>query len=179
MKRFTEIVCEMYATKISKPMKICVVRPANIYGEYDDFEWETSHVIPALIRKVVERHNPLEVWGDGSPVRDFIHADDVALGMLFVVENKINEPLNLGSGVGYTIREVVDMVVKHSEKEIEVKWLSDKPSGDKIRLFDMSKANSYNFKTKVSLDEGIKRTTEWFKKNKESIDKRYNVFINH
>ena len=61
----------MYATKIANPMKVCVVRPANIYGEFDDFEWETSHVIPALIRKVVERHDPLEVWGDGADLKEF------------------------------------------------------------------------------------------------------------
>jgi len=176
-KRIGELQAEAYSIQY-KWNNYSIVRPANVYGEYDNFNPENAMVVPSLIRKAQE-NSVLEVWGDGSPVRDFIHADDVALGMLFVVENKINEPLNLGSGVGYTIREVVDMVVKHSEKEIEVKWLSDKPSGDKIRLFDMSKANSYNFKTKVSLDEGIKRTTEWFKKNKESIDKRYNVFINH
>ncbi|MFZ1985431.1 MAG: NAD(P)-dependent oxidoreductase, partial [Desulfatitalea sp.] len=65
MKRFSEIVCEMYATKIKTPMATVVVRPGNIYGPLDDFEWETSHVLPALIRKVVERQNPLQVWGDG------------------------------------------------------------------------------------------------------------------
>jgi hypothetical protein len=72
MKRFTEIVCEMYATKIANPMKVCVVRPANIYGEFDDFEWETSHVIPALIRKVVERHDPLMVWGNGEDLKTYL-----------------------------------------------------------------------------------------------------------
>ncbi|MFH1383707.1 MAG: NAD-dependent epimerase/dehydratase family protein, partial [Candidatus Omnitrophota bacterium] len=65
MKRFTEILCQMYAEKIKNPMKVGVIRPANIYGPYDDFEWETSHVLPALMRKVAERHDPIEVWGDG------------------------------------------------------------------------------------------------------------------
>ena len=76
MKQFTEILCRMYTEKISSPMKIVVVRPANIYGPYDDFEWETSHVLPALIRKVVERHDPIEVWGDGNDIKDFIYIDD-------------------------------------------------------------------------------------------------------
>ena len=69
MKVFTEKMCEMYASKIKNPMATVVVRPGNIYGPYDDFAWETSHVLPALVRKVVERHIPLEVWGDGKDVK--------------------------------------------------------------------------------------------------------------
>jgi GDP-L-fucose synthase len=135
-------------------------------------------VIPSLIRKAQE-NDVLEVWGDGSAVRDFIHADDVAMGMIFAVENKITEPINLGSGEGYSIKEVVDMVVKHCNKDIEVKWLTDKPSGDALRLFDMTRANSYGFNTSVDLDKGIKQTTDWFVNNKSIIDKRYNAFVDH
>ena len=113
MKRFTEIVCEMYATKITKPMKVCVVRPANIYGEFDDFEWETSHVIPALIRKIVERHKPLEVWGDGNDLKEFIYVQDFIDGMLLAME-KIEgfDPINIATGYPCTVKDVLNVLLK-------------------------------------------------------------------
>jgi GDP-L-fucose synthase len=135
-------------------------------------------VIPSLIRKAQES-DVLEVFGDGSPVRDFIFCDDVADGMIYVVENKITEPVNLGSGGGVKIKDVVDIVLKHSGKNIGIKWLSDMPSGDNKRIMSTDKMYQYGYTNKVSLDEGIKLTTEWFLNNKEIIDKRYNPFVNH
>jgi len=176
-KRMGELQAEAYGIQYGKK-NISIVRPANVYGAYDNFNPANAMVVPSLIRKAQE-NDVLEVWGDGSPIRDFIHADDVALGMIYAVEKQITEPINLGSGKGYSIKEVVDMVVKHSGKQLEVKWLTDKPAGDKIRLFDMTRAKSYGFDISVSLDEGIKRTTEWFLNNKEILDKRYNAFVNH
>jgi GDP-L-fucose synthase len=176
-KRMGELQAEAYGIQYGKK-NISIVRPANVYGAYDNFNPANAMVVPSLIRKAQE-NEVLEVWGDGSPIRDFIHADDVALGMIYAVEKQITEPINLGSGQGYSIKEVVDMVVKYSGKQLEVKWLTDKPAGDKIRLFDMTRAKSYGFDISVSLDEGIKNTTEWFLNNKDILDKRYNAFVNH
>jgi len=176
-KRMGELQAEAYGIQYGKK-NISIVRPANVYGAYDNFNPANAMVVPSLIRKAQE-NDILEVWGDGSTIRDFIHADDVALGMIYAVEKQITEPINLGSGKGYSIKEVVDMVVKHSGKQLEVKWLTDKPAGDKIRLFDMTRAKSYGFDISVSLDEGIKNTTEWFLNNKDILDKRYNAFVNH
>jgi GDP-L-fucose synthase len=176
-KRMGELQAEAYSIQYGKK-NISIVRPANVYGAYDNFNPANAMVVPSLIRKAQE-NNVLEVWGDGSQIRDFIHADDVALGMIYVVEKQIPEPINLGSGKGHSIKEVVDMVVKHSGKQLEVKWLTDKPAGDKIRLFDISRAKSYGFNISVSLEEGIKNTTDWFLDNKEILDKRYNAFVNH
>lgn len=176
-KRMGELQAEAYGIQYGKK-NISIVRPANVYGAYDNFNPANAMVVPSLIRKAQE-NDVLEVWGDGSTIRDFIHADDVALGMIYAVEKQITEPINLGSGKGYSIKEVVDMVVKHSGKQLEVKWLTDKPAGDKIRLFDMTRAKSYGFDISVSLEEGIKSTTEWFLNNKEILDKRYNAFVNH
>ena len=176
-KRMGELQAEAYGIQYGKK-NISIVRPANVYGAYDNFNPANAMVVPSLIRKAQE-NDVLEVWGDGSTIRDFIHADDVALGMIYAVEKQITEPINLGSGKGYSIKEVVDMVVKHSGKQLEVKWLTDKPAGDKIRLFDMTRAKSHGFDISVLLDEGIKRTTEWFLNNKEILDKRYNAFVNH
>lgn len=176
-KRMGEMQAEAYSIQY-KWDRVSIVRPANVYGDYDNFNPENAMVIPSLIRKAQE-NNILEVWGDGSEIRDFIHSDDVALGMIFAVENKITKPLNLGSGHGYSISEVVDMVVKFAEKPILVKWISDKITGDKIRLFDMTRAKSYGFETKVSIEEGIKRTTKWFLNNQKNLERKYNAFINH
>jgi GDP-L-fucose synthase len=176
-KRMGELQAEAYSIQYGWN-KVSIVRPANVYGNYDNFNPANAMVIPSLIRKAQE-NDILEVWGDGTTIRDFIHADDVALGMIFVVENQITKPMNLGSGRGYSIKEIVDMVVKHSQKELKIKWLTDKPSGDKIRLFDMNRAKSYGFDISVSLDEGIRRTTEWFLDNRDILDKRYNAFVDH
>ena len=176
-KRMGEMQAEAYSIQYGWN-KVSIVRPANVYGAYDNFNPANAMVVPSLIRKAQE-NDVLEVWGDGSTIRDFIHADDVALGMIFAVENQVTQPINLGSGEGYSIKEVVDMVVKYSNKPLEVKWLTDKPAGDKIRLFDMTRAKNYGFNTSVSLEEGIKKTTEWFLNNKEILDKRYNAFVNH
>ena len=104
-KRMGEMQAEAYFIQYGWD-KVSIVRPANVYGAYDNFNPENAMVVPSLIRKAQE-NDVLEVWGDGSTIRDFIHADDVALGMLFAVENKIIQPINLGSGKGYSIKEVV------------------------------------------------------------------------
>tara|TARA_B100000035_G_scaffold268837_1_gene242452 strand:+ start:5457 stop:6428 length:972 start_codon:yes stop_codon:yes gene_type:complete len=176
-KRIGELQAEAYGIQYGKK-NISIVRPANVYGAYDNFNPENAMVIPSLVRKAQE-NEVLEVWGDGSAIRDFIHADDVAKGMIFAVENQITEPINLGSGEGYSIKQVVEMVVKHCGRDLPIKWLTDKPSGDALRLFDMTRAKSYGFDISVDLDEGIKRTTNWFLNNKDILDKRYNAFVHH
>ena len=176
-KRIGELQAEAYGIQYGNK-NISIVRPANVYGAYDNFNPANAMVIPSLVRKAQE-NKVLEVWGDGSAVRDFIHADDVAKGMIFAVENQITEPINLGSGKGYSIKQVVEMVVKHCGKDLPIKWLTDKPSGDALRLFDMTRAKSYGFDISVDLDEGIKRTTDWFINNKNILDQRYNAFVDH
>ena len=175
-KRIGELQAETYKIQHSWD-KVSIVRPANVYGLYDNFNPKNAMVVPSLIRKAQE-NNVLEVFGDGSQIRDFIYADDVARGMVHAVKNKITQPMNLGSGKGFAIKEIVDIVVKYSGKDIEVKWLTDAPGGDKIRLFDTTRAKLYGFESSTSLEEGIKNTTDWFINNKETLDKRYNAFVN-
>ncbi len=166
MKRFSEILCEMYATKLKKPMKTVVVRPANAYGEYDDFEWETSHVIPALIRKIAERHKPVEVWGDGNDIKDFIYVGDLIEGMLLAME-KIDtfSPINIASGRACTIKEVLNAIlIADNYQDAKIVFNSSKPTMIPKRLIDTSKAKKLlGFKAKTSLAEGIKKTVDWYK----------------
>jgi GDP-L-fucose synthase len=173
-KRIGELQAEAYKIQYGAN-NISIVRPANVYGPYDNFDVENAMVVPSLIRKAFE-NTELVVWGDGSPIRDFIYAEDVALGMLYAVENKITEPLNLGSGTGVSIKSLVDIIVDNVDKPVEVKWDTEKPSGDRMRILDMTRAKSYGFVPKYSLEEGVKETIKWFKENREIIDKRHNAF---
>ena len=94
MKRYAEILCRTYAEKIAQPMPTVVVRPSNVYGPYDKFDFAVSHVTAALIRRVVERHNPLEVWGTGEDIRDLIYVDDFIEGLLAAFAT--DQPLSCG-----------------------------------------------------------------------------------
>ena len=134
-------------------------------------------VIPSLIHRVIKGENPLVVWGDGSPIRDFIYSTDVARGMMMAVEKGINVPINLGSGDGVKIREIVEQIVKHLPDEREVVWDISKPKGDALRLMDTTLAKKLiGFKTEISLSDGIKETMDWFQENDKDVDNRYNVF---
>lgn len=170
-KRMGELQCEAYEKQYGEG-KCSIVRPANVYGPYDNFDTKNAMVVPSLIRKAYE-NDIIEVWGDGSAIRDFIHARDVARGMMFVVENKITKPVNLGSGTGVTIKELADIVAEYFNKP--VKWLTDKPSGDAKRIFSMERANSYGFYPEVSIKEGVEGAIKWFILNKDVVDKRFNI----
>ena len=170
-KRMGELQCEAYEKQYGEG-KCSIVRPANVYGPYDNFDTKNAMVVPSLIKKAHE-NDIIEVWGDGSAIRDFIHAKDVARGMIFVVENKITKPVNLGSGTGVTIKELADIVAEYFNKP--VKWLTDKPSGDAKRIFSMERANSYGFYPEVSIKEGVESAIKWFILNKDVVDKRFNI----
>ena len=116
-------------------------------------------VVPSLIKKAHE-NDVLEVWGDGSPIRDLIYSEDVARGMLHMVENKVTEPVNLGSGNGVTIREIAEIVANYFNKEIV--WDKTKPMGDSKRLMSMERAESHGFKSTVNFKDGILKTIEWY-----------------
>ena len=166
MKRFSEIMCEMYATKIKKPMTTIVIRPANIYGPYDDFEWETSHVLPALIRRVVERHNPITVWGDGSDIKDFIYIDDMINGLLLAME-RINgfDFLNIASGKQYVLKDLLNLMIGIEGYDgAVINYDTSKPTMIPKRLIDTQKAKSaLGFETKTPIEEGLKITINWYK----------------
>ncbi|MFC1679701.1 NAD-dependent epimerase/dehydratase family protein [Elusimicrobiota bacterium] len=174
-KRMGELQVEAY--KIEFDWKeISIVRPANVYGRYDNFDPNNAMVIPSLIKRALDGEDPLTVWGDGSPVRDFIHGKDVAEGMLLAMEQPGKTPINLGSGVGVSIKELVEVIVKQLDPKPKLVWDTSKPAGDKKRLMDISRARSMGFEPKVSIEEGIRDTIQWYRENKAAIGKRYNVF---
>lgn len=175
-KRICELQAEAYAIEYDWD-KISIVRPANVYGPFDNFDPENAMVIPSLINRVLGGENPLVAWGDGSPIRDFIHAKDVARGMMLAVEKGINEPINLGSGDGVTIKQIAETVAANVPGgPVPIEWDTSKPAGDAKRLMDTTRAESYGFKTEISIEEGIKETIEWYLENKEVAAARYNSF---
>jgi GDP-L-fucose synthase len=169
MKRYTEVLCRMYSEKLKNPMITVVLRPTNIYGEYDDFEFETSHVFAALIRRVVERQNPIEVWGTGDDVRDLIYVGDFIDAILLGIE-KIDRynTFNIGLGKGYSIKEILRMMLEvDGYMNAEIVFDSSKPTTIPIRLVDTTRAETVlGFKASTGLEEGIKKTIKWYQQNK-------------
>jgi len=171
LKRFSETLCCMYGEKLAKPMKTVVLRPTSVYGIGDDFEFETSHVIPALIRKVVERWDPLEVWGTGDDVRDLIYIDDLIDAMVMAME-KVDDyqPMNIGLGEGYTVKEILNMILElDGYDDAKIVFNSSKPSMIPKRLVDTTKAQDVlGFKAKVGIREGLQKTIAWYRSTLES-----------
>ncbi len=170
MKRFSEIMCDMYATRIRKPMPCVVVRPANAYGPHDKFDPAKSHVLPALIRKVVERLDPLPVWGDGMDLKDFIYIDDLVEGLLLAMEKLDGtRPVNLASGQGYRLRDLLHLMLKLDGYEgARIEYDTSQPTMIPKRLIDPSLAKKlFGFEAKVPIEEGLKRTLVWYRANPE------------
>jgi len=174
-KRMGELQAEAYDIEYGWK-KISILRPANVYGTFDNFDSKNAMVIPSLIKRAFSGENPLTVWGDGSAIRDFVNAKDVARAMMFVVENNINEPLNIGSGKGVSIKEIVEILKKSLPFDMEIEWDKSKSTGDNKRLMDISKIKSYGFKNVVSIEEGIKETIKWYSENKKIAENRFNPF---
>lgn len=166
MKRYTEILCRLYSEKLKNPMTTVVLRPSNIYGPYDDFDFATSHMMAATIRKVIERHNPIQVWGTGDDVRDLIYIDDFIDAMILAAE-KIERfnPINIGLGKGYSIKDVLQMTLEVvGFNDAKIVYDPTKPSTIPIRLIDTKKAEELlGFKAITDLRAGIKKTVEWYK----------------
>lgn len=176
-KRIGELQAEAYQVEHGWD-KIAIVRPANVYGPYDNFDAKTAMVVPALISRVIQGENPLVVWGDGSPIRDFIYSRDCAEGMLLALEKGANcTPINLGSGTGTSIKGLVEAILTCCDNPPEVMWDTGQPAGPSIRLMDMTRAREMlGFTPRTPLQQGIRETVEWYRANRKMVGERYNVF---
>jgi GDP-L-fucose synthase len=146
-------------------MKIAIARPSAVYGRYDNFNPATSHVIPALIRRAVEKENPYVVWGTGDEVRDFLHIKDFARASLLLMEKYAEgDAVNIGYGQVVTIKDILRVILKAAgHKDAQVVFDSTKPTTIPFRMVDISKAERIlNFKPVIDLENGIKDTTEWY-----------------
>ena len=168
MKKFSEEVCEIYSKKIKNKMTTIIVRPGNLYGPHDKFDVEKSKVIASLIRKVVEKQNPINVWGDGEDLKDFLYIDDFISGLKKIVFNVNDfEILNLASGKGITIKEILNTIIKIEKAEsLKVEFDKSKPTMIPKRLIDISKAKRIiNFNPSINMSDGLLKTINWFKNN--------------
>ena len=143
--------------------------PVNLYGPGDNFDPESSHVIPALIKKCVEAQEAGEdqivVWGTGSPTREFFYVDDAAQGILLAAERyNESQPVNLGSGMEISIKDLVSLIARLTGFEGEVVWDDSKPDGQPRRCLDTSKAEQlFGFKATTAFEEGLGKTVEWYR----------------
>lgn len=169
MKRYIEVLCRYYSESLNPTMATVVLRPTNIYGPFDDFEPATSHVTAATIRKVVERQDPIEVWGTGDDIRDVIYIDDFVDAIMLAME-KIDtyQPLNIGLGVGHTLKEILNATLAiDGYANANIKYDPTKPSTIPVRLVDISKASELiGFTPTTSLHEGLSKTIDWYRESR-------------
>lgn len=149
--------------------------PVNLYGPRDDFDLESSHVIPAIIRKCIEAHDrgdpSITAWGTGEPTREFLYVKDAAEGMLDATERyDSSDPVNLGSGEEISIRELVETVADETGFEGNVEWDTSKPDGQPRRKLDTSRARDrFDWEASTEFREGLRETIEWYKENRQEL----------
>jgi len=174
-KRIAELQIQAYSAEFGSDW--AVVRPCNVYGPGDNFDPANAMVIPSLMMKIKRGDSPVVVWGDGSAVRDFAFSEDVADGILLAAEKGTRGSfVNLGSGVGYSIREVVETLQEFLEFDVE--FDSSLPSGFPKRIMDISRAREWlGYEPRTSLREGLEKTWTWFLENGEEYLRRKNYFV--
>jgi GDP-L-fucose synthase len=163
-----EVQAQTYAQEFG--MEIAIVRPYNTYGPRDHFDPQKAHVIPAIIRRVVDEEDPSIVWGDGEQSRAFVYVSDVGRGMLLAAEKYPNaDPLNIGSDEEVKTRDLVSLIVELSGKRPKIVFDASKPTGQPRRSADTTKARSLiGYEPQVSLEEGLRRTIEWYVQARKS-----------
>ena len=147
--------------------------PTNLYGYFDNFDLETSHVLPAMLRKFHEaklNNTPVKLWGSGTPMREFLFVDDMAEAVVYALENELPEYLyNVGSGKDITIKELAKTIQEVTGHQGEIIWNAEKPDGTPRKLMDVSKMAALGWEYSTGLKEGIEKTYSWFLDNKENI----------
>jgi len=172
------------AYQLQYNMRGVYVLPVNLYGPHDNFNLDSSHVIPALIRKCIEAQDRgddhIEVWGTGSASREFLYVEDCAEGILTAAEKMDNpDPINLGTNMEITIRDLVHLIARltgfadESNIEQKIRWDTTKPDGQPRRCLDVSRAKErIGWEAKVGFEEGLERTIEWFRQHRSDADAR-------
>lgn len=148
--------------------------PTNLYGYFDNFDLQTSHVLPAMLRKFHEAklngNAEVELWGSGTPMREFLFVDDMAEAVVFALENKLPEYLyNIGVGEDLTIRELAETIQRITGHQGEITWDASKPDGTPRKLMDVSKMKEVGWEYSTELQQGIEKTYAWFLENTENI----------
>ena len=147
--------------------------PTNLYGSFDNFDLQSSHVLPAMLRKFheakINKHSDVILWGSGTPMREFLFVDDMAEAVVYALENNLPEYLyNIGTGKDITIKKLAETIQSVTEHQGNILWDASKPDGTPRKLMDVSKMREFGWEYSTELEDGIKKTYQWFLEN---IDK--------
>ena len=175
-KRIGELnvqACQLF----TKKMSTIIVRPANVFGPYDNFDTKSAMVIPSLINKFINsKTGAVEVWGDGSNIRDFIFSSEVARAMLLIMFKKPKLPINIGSGKGVSIKKIVEIINEYFGNNHKLSWNKKYSGGDKKRVLDITRLKKLGFKHEINLEKAIYQTINWFKNNRHKKFEKYVAF---
>ncbi|MFY7732926.1 MAG: GDP-L-fucose synthase family protein [Bacteroidia bacterium] len=165
-------LCEAIRKQFNKDF--VSLMPTNLYGPFDNFDLETSHVLPAMIRKFhdakLNNNSDVTLWGSGTPMREFLHVNDMAKAVLFALENKLPDNLyNVGTGIDLTIKELAEIIQKAVGHKGKIIWDSSKPDGTPRKLMDITKMHKLGWKHQINLKEGIEQTYQWFLENVNNV----------
>ena len=144
--------------------------PTNLYGSYDNFDLQSSHVLPAMLRKfheaIINNHSDVTLWGSGTPMREFLFVNDMAEAVVYALENNLPEYLyNIGTGKDITIKELAETIQKVIGHEGNIIWDISKPDGTPKKLMDVSKMKKFGWQYSTELEDGIEKTYKWFLEN--------------
>lgn len=174
MKRYAEVQCELYGKYLPVKMKCTVIRPANLFGPHDKYDFNKCHVTPATIRKVADKMNPIPVWGDGSELRDLLYIEDFVEALQVVMENETEmfEIYNVGSNEVYSVNDVLDKMKHIVDYTAPTEYIQGKPSMIPTRRIDSNKIkDKLGWESKTKLEVGLKLAYVWYMENKEEFNK--------
>jgi GDP-L-fucose synthase len=173
MKRYAEVQCELYAKYLPRTMKCTVIRPANLFGPHDKYDFNKCHVTPATIRKVADKMNPIPVWGDGSELRDLLYIEDFveALQVVMEKETEMFQVYNVGSNEVHSVNDVLGLMKHIVDYNAPTEYIQGKPSMIPTRRIDSNKIKeNLGWESKTSLEVGLKNAYVWYMEHKNEFN---------
>jgi GDP-L-fucose synthase len=173
MKRYAEVQCELYGKYLPRKMKCTVIRPANLYGPHDKYDFNKCHVTPATIRKVADRMDPIPVWGDGTELRDLLYVGDFVEALQVVMENETEmfEVYNVGSNTVYSVNKVLEIMRAIGEHEVPTEYIQGKPSMIPTRKIDSNKIKEkLGWEAKTTIQNGLRLAYDWYLQHKNEFN---------
>ena len=173
MKRYAEVQCELYAKYLPTPMTTIVIRPANLYGPHDKYDFAKCHVTPATIRKVADNMNPIPVWGDGTELRDLLYIDDFVEALQIVIEKQNTyDVYNIGSNQVYSVNDVLNTMKRLVNNNNPIEYVKGKPSMIPIRRISSDKIKTnLGWAASTTLEIGLKKAYDWYLENKDEFSR--------
>jgi GDP-L-fucose synthase len=173
MKRYAEVQCELYAKYLPRTMKCTVIRPANLFGPHDKYDFNKCHVTPATIRKVADKMDPIPVWGDGSELRDLLYIEDFVEALQMVMENETEmfQTYNVGSNTVYSVNKVLEIMRAIAEHEVPTEYIQGKPSMIPTRKIDSNKIKEkLGWESKTTIQNGLRLAYDWYLEHKNEFN---------